>query len=1007
MSSHSNAGRDSAGRSLAMPDKDAFDLGWIGRSTGHAERRQVVVLAVGFDPFEVKDPEELVETLSRRRSFVQQIVARYGGTVGRIDPNLQIVAWGWPVAGEADTRFAVAAALELAADPGHAPRCGVDAGIAITAEAATEPFDLGFVGEMVGAAVAIQAAAPAGSVLVSDAVGRLIWDAFGLVQCEKRPQQSPLWLVERRSAQRRGRLPATIGRDREKEQIKALLVETLRGRTQLLRIEGEAGVGKTALVEWIEQEVGRSLATFTVVQCLPEGQHKPLKPINRIVSQIARLPSPLGREAAAGGVLIDAFAGNCDADGLHLLQACREALASVEPVADAMGGRLADFITHKSRARALVLVIEDLHWADAATALIVESLEALAHRAAAVLLVVTSRPDPVAGRQAAGGSRWQRQHLERLAHAEIRHLLDTSEYAVKLDAETRARIADRSDGIPFHALELAGLCAQNADRDGDHRLLARPNRLNAALTNRLDALETLKPLAQAAAVLGRLFDSRILAAVLGMDERVIGERLIMLVDMGLLLRRRDKGWNYRFHDALLWSQAYGSVLKGRRRELHRRIAGFMQGPGGERFQLRPELIAHHWKKAGLHAKAFEWWFRASMEAAERGAAAKAVAFINHALSAKQLAPEVCSAHDEATLMSVLGGQLRVLRGSSSREAVAAYERAMEVVSGMAARPVDIDLEIAWGISTIHLVRGDIQAAAESSSRLLSEASERHRGDISVLALRVHGTARLLGGSVSEAIRLFEDATSRYDRGMHGEFQRRLVSDPGPVTFAHLATAYAVAGNAEAARARRKQALHLASETRHAHTSANVLGVLTISAVHMGETGIAAALARGCREVATRQGFKYWIARSDIILAWEAAAHDPAGGIDAMRAALKAYSATGSSRAAAFSACLAAEIAIKAGCPEAALGFLAPIRNAGERRGEWLYMPDVRRLEAWAMVEEDIGRIGVARQMLAEADAMARRHGSVVLQARIEATRAHIERIARRRHKLARAEPEAT
>ena len=395
-----------------------------------------------------------------------------------------------------------------------------------------------------------------------------------------------------------------------------------------------------------------------------------------------------------------------------------------------------------------------------------------------------------------------------------------------------------------------------------------------------------------------------------------------------------------------------------------------------------------------------------MEAAERGASAKAVAFINHALSAKQQAPEVCSAHDEATLISVLGSQLRVLRGSASREAVAAYERAMEVVSGMAARPADIDLEIAWGVATIHLVRGDIQAASESSSRLLSEATERNRDDIFLLALRVHGTARLLGGSVCEAIGLFEDATSRYDPRMHGEFQRRLVSDPSAVTFAHLATAYAVAGNSEAARSSRKQALFLAAEAKHPHTTANVLGVLTISTVHLGETGLAAALARACREVSTEHGYKYWLARSDIILAWEDAARNPADSVDAMRLALDAYASTGSKRAAVFSACLAAEVAINAGCPTDALAFLAPVRDAGERRGEWLYMPEVRRLEAWATCEADTGRVGFVLSMLDEADAMSCVQGSVVLRVRIAATRAHVQQLAKRRPKTARGEANA-
>jgi len=965
----------------------------------------MAVLAVGFDPVEVTDPEELVEALSRRRRFVLDIVARCGGGVGRIDPNLQIVAWGWPVAGEADTRLAVSAALEIAADTSHRARCGVDAGIAITADADNGIFDLGFVGEMVGAAVSFQAIASAGEVLVSSAVGRLVTDAFWLVQREGWAEEARLWQVERRGEVRRGRIKGLggqrswIGRDRESAEIGKLLHAAKAGRAQLLGIEGEAGVGKSALMEWLEQEAAKCFAEFVLLPCLPEQQHRPLEPVRRMIAKLARMPSPSGRETASGEFVIDAFPYDGDIEGDALVVACGEALRSKKFVAEAMAQTLAELIAYKSKARTLVVVIEDLHWADADTMRVIEGLDALGGSEIAALLIVTSRPDRGG---AVKSCRWRRLQLARLSLAEIRHLLDTCEFAATLDAETRERIAERSDGVPFIALELAELCAQHADKDGDHRLLARPNRLNSALTSRLDALATLKPLAQAAAVLGRLFDSRVLAAVLGMEERVIDERLAMLVDMGLLMPRRGKGYLYRFHDALLWSQAYGSVLKGRRRDLHRRIASVIEGPAAERFEVRPEIVAHHWKKSGDPAKAFEWWFRASLEAAERGAAAKAVAFINHALSAKELAPHACSAHDEATLLSVLGGQLRVLRGSASREAVAAYERAMEVVSSMPARPDDIDLEIAWGISTIHLVRGDIQSAAESSGRLLNDAGERNRHDISLLALRVHGTARLLAGSVREAICLFEDATSRYDRSMHGEFQRRFVSDPGAVTFAHLATAYAVAGNKEAARRCRKQALFLAAETRHPHTSANVLGVLTISAFHMGEAGAAAALARGCREVSTREGFTYWCVRSNIILAWEASLQNSAGGVDSMRAALDAYVATGSSRAAVFSACLAATVALDAGQPKDAIDFLAPVRDAGERHGEWLYMPDVRRLEAWAMVEIDAGRAVDARHMLDAAEVMSREHGSAALQARIEATRALVEKLARRGPKATRA-----
>ncbi len=991
-----------------------FDLQWIGRSTGRGERRQVVVLAVGFERMAAADPEEIVEILARRREVVARIVARYGGSVGRVDPELQIIAWGWPVAGEADTRLAVATALEIAREHAHPARCGVDVGIAITAETQDGFTGLGFVGDMVAAAVAQQSAAGAGEVLVSDAVCRLVTGAFDMMRCDGTSAPAALWRAARIDATARRRTPKLaaprelLGRDRER----GVLVEAWRGAVagepKLLVIEGEAGIGKSAMICWLERLASGTGGFVVLVKCSPEYRHLPLQPVHGLVDLLARLHAPVRGARLGAGPLLDPAPFEGDIEGQRLTERCRAVLGRQGLDRQELAQAILALVEYKAAARPIVIAIENLQWADAASLDVISQIGAHADRGLRLLVAGTLRSGTGIDPQASLTGPWRRLPLERLERHEIERIIATSGNADRLGPDVVAWIVELAAGNPFHATELTRMSVETAGKEPHGRMLARPNRLNSELAGRLDALASLKPLVQAAAVLGRLFDSRALAAALEMDVRVLDERLAMLVGMGILARRRRRdAYHYRFQDALLWSQAYGSVLRARRRALHLKIAALLSGPFGAGLEVTAERVAHHWKKGGDAARSFPWWLDAAIAAAEQGSAVGAVACVNEALAAKQLAPEACSPLQEATLMSMLGAQLRALRGSGSSETVAAYERALGIISSMPSRPADIDLEIAWGLATIHLVRGDVQSAAEASSKLMSDAAERGREDIELLAQRVHGTARLLSGSVLEAVATFADIVARYDHGRHGEIHHKFVSDPGAVALAHLASARSAAGDRDGALSAQHDALELAGDIGHSHTMVNVMGVLSLAAMHRGDHGEAMTLARACERISHAHGHAYWHARARLMLAWHAGQRDPARGVELIAAEADRYRSMGAGRATAFQACLAAETAIRAGLPQRALELLAPVKRRGEQRGEWLYIPDVKRLEAHAAALLSPDRRQGALALLDEAAAMSSEHGSTAFAARIAATRAVVDELGERRGRASRRKAKAS
>ena len=923
---------------------------WIGRSTGRAERRQVVVLAVGFDRSEASDPEEIVDCLARRRSFVARIVARFGGTIARADHDLLIAAWGWPLASEADTRLAVAAALEIAAEPGGAARCGVDAGIAITPETDDQLAGIGVVGEMLGGAVALQQSTAIGRVAISETLRRLIGSAFEVAPSD--PQAAPpgSWRVLRRTPARAANLASgtreLTGRSREITRIAACWRAAVSGPGQALCLQGDAGVGKSALISRLECIVRADGAKAIAVQCLPETQQTPLEPLRRLIETLAETVEPAA----------------CleDAAGLDTLEKLLESATCLQP---------------------LLVVIEDLQWCDAASLAAISTLCNRIAQLTQFMLITTRRPLP-GGTPADRAGLGEMVPVNRLTASEIERVLASISAGAGLGPDMRRRIAEHADGIPLYALELVRLCVEAPESEAHHRLLARPNRLNAALASRLDALASLKPLAQAAAVLGRRFDVRVLAAMLHMDARGLVERLGMLVSLGILECGEEKRPElYRFTQALLWSQAYGSVLKGRRRQLHARAAETLMTCFPKVADGYPETLAHHLKKAGDHVQAFVWWCKAAHMAAAQGTPASAVAHLTQALAAKSEAPEACDAVEEAELLALLGAQLGALRGNASRETVAAYERALELIDAMPARPAALGFDIGWGLVAIHLVRGNVREAVTMSGRLLEDAREGQRDDVLLLALRMHGTARLLSGRVKEAVELLTHASLIYEPTLHGGLRVRYVSDPGAVALAHLCSAQALSGDAEASRRTRERALELAGDIGHAHTSANVLGVLSLAAVHLDEVGIAVSLARATHAVAREHGHVYWAARAELIMAWEHGRRSPLSGLAAMREAVARYHQTGASRASVLAHCLAADVANRAGEPLVALELLEPVADAGEMHGEWIYAPEVMRLKALALARLGKSQLPQAEHFLAAAEDLARRQGTPDLAAR--------------------------
>ncbi len=445
--------------------------------------------------------------------------------------------------------------------------------------------------------------------------------------------------------------PELIGRAAEVAALGAALADARCGQGRLVLVEGDAGIGKTRLVEEFTANVDgvRVLAGGGI----PLASDTPYALVLGILQALARLHPP-----AAGGLLPQDAPVRADPFGrTRLLAAAADAVRVV------------------AAETPLVLVVEDLHWADASTRGLVSFL-ARVIRADPVLLVVTVRAeelDPARPVSVLIGELARMPHAERLALAP----LDSAGVAALVEAITgvapsarlTGRLVQRAAGNPFFTEELlaAGPDALTLPASVGDVLAERVVRLPAAGQRVLGA----------ASVLGRAVSHQLLAAVA--EAADLDDGLATAVSHRLL---EPWGDGYRFRHPLIQETLYGRLLPAARQALHARAAAALtelrppEAPAGR--AGRAVQVAFHWQQAGRDRKALAAAVRAGDLARAAYAPAEALAQYTLAIAGWQNLPDPQAAAgvDEISLLE---------RAAEAASAAGDNARAQELVQRVLAR----------------------------------------------------------------------------------------------------------------------------------------------------------------------------------------------------------------------------------------------------------------------------------------------------------------------------------
>ena len=337
----------------------------------------------------------------------------------------------------------------------------------------------------------------------------------------------------------------------------------------------------------------------------------------------------------------------------------------------------------------VLLVVEDVHWADATT---LEALDTLIVSAPELrlLIVLTARPEVAA--------RWIGRPdltvivLERLSQAERLRMVMGVAGANELPTTVAAEIAARADGVPLFIEELTkaileGGLSPNADKRvqeasrGAHTI---PATLQASLVSRLDRLKRGREVAPIAATLGRTFTYEILSAVADLPQPRLEQGLDELESAELVFREGvPPRAEYTFKHALVQDAAYETQLRERRQHLHEHIATTLEDSFPEFASSQPALLAHHFAAAGRSEKAVSYWLEGGRRAIERSAMTEAVSLLEKGLGALAAIPEeAIRARQELGLRLAHGRALLAAKGYAAPEVAETFSRATALAEAL-------------------------------------------------------------------------------------------------------------------------------------------------------------------------------------------------------------------------------------------------------------------------------------------------------------------------------------
>ena len=763
--------------------------------TAGVERRQLTVMfcdLVGSTALSGRlDPEDYREVIRTFQETCARTVREHGGYVAKHLGDGLLAYFGYPRAQEDDAERAVRAGLALAGAVAglQAPeplrtRVGIETGLVVIGELVGEGIsEAGAIsGETPNLAARLEQLAAPGEVVVGPTAWRILGGAFDVEDMGPRgikgiaaPVRAARITGERRvqsrfEARQVGTLTALVGREAELDTLLRRWGEARDGEGQVVLISGEPGIGKSRLTQELRERIAEP-HTRLRYQCSPHHTNSALYPVigqltfaagiesdEAAASKLDKLEALIARATDVVGEVAPLFA-----DLLSIPSGERYPPLNYTPQRhrEETLAALTEQFANLAAARPLLVIYEDVHWIDPTTQ---ELLDRKVRRIAELpaLILITFRPEyepPWMGQ--AHVTTLALNRLSRRLSAEMSTRVAQEEV---LGEAVLQDIVVKTEGVPLFVEELtkavleAGPGAPDAARAS---ALQVPATVQDSLTARLDRLGSAKEVAQLGAVIGRTFPHELLAAVSDGAEDL--RAALARLTRAELVTQRGAGADasYTFKHALIQDAAYESLLRGRRRELHTRVAEVAENRFPTIAENEPELIAHHYTEAGLPGPAIEYWHRAGQRAMRRSANIEAEGHLRRGLALLADLPEDQRTRHEIALQNTLGVCMMPTRGFSNPEVADVFSRAAALCEEAGdERGLFAALR---GRGQYQMISGDMRAACDQTHRILDIAAGLGDHGFTIEAHHLGWSALCFAGDYHAARAHAEQGIALYDR----------------------------------------------------------------------------------------------------------------------------------------------------------------------------------------------------------------------------------------------------
>ena len=976
-----------------------------------AHFRQLTVLfsdLVGSTQLSTQLNAEMYRIVMRRyQQTVANVMNYYGGTITQIEGDGAMVLFGFPVAYEDAPDRAICAGLDSVAavaklqsvgDEKLQSRIGIATGEVVVGDhyGSGPSRHLAVSGSTPNLAARLQTLAEVNSVVASDTTMRLTKTAFqstplpltrvkGITEPIQAFFISGEQTADAGSQIMRVHRAPMVARESEYNQLNIIMQSTLDGTGMVAIVQGEAGIGKSRLVEEVIKDIpSKQILSFC---CLPRYQNSMLHPLVQqlrdsmcLTTQSTdaelrkQVVSLRGMGVGASQSTVLAFESLLSLSGEETEQ--NEAKLKKNELFDAILYQMRRLVDDGVS----VILVEDLHWADPTSldllAQIAENIESLP-----LLLMFTTRPDRIP--EFATASSVCTVKLSPLTMSDSSNLVKELTRTKLLSAQDIERILDRCDGIPLYLEEITRAMMDDVDISIlERRTTDIPETLRDLLMARLDRLGSGTVLAQIASVLGRSFTVRQVQTIAELDDKAVENGLEELEKAGLLIPHEGNVERaYQFNHSLTANAAYTSLLSEHKVILHAKVARMLDADpiSAER---EPETAAGHYEWAGELEPAIRLRELAGNRASVRSANVEAAYHFNKAVTLTMQLPVNTERHVlELRLRLELANQLSACYGNAGHQVELNFKRAKELCEHVPDQP--LLWQTMYGLWSTCQVNGRLREANALGQQLIDLAKRLDSTNMLLRANRAHGLCQFAMGEFDDSRIHLERAINTYDPKLHSVQEIVDISDSLVLAKCNLGWLYCFQGETEYALELHKDAILRAEQLEHQHSLAFALALSAASHQALEDHGNTRLLAQRLVSLSQSQGYPYWLSWGKMLLLWSRPTRNSIQDSNEFNIALTAYEKTGGRMMNAYFMTLRAELEIARQLLPEALASLAEAEQLVEETAVRFYLPEISRLRA--VIHAKQGKFEEAKAMLEQAKQLAVKQGNSLLNNRIAVT----------------------